>query len=58
MKKEKADRQLIIKMQPTLYAEFEKKCNEEYRTVSEVMRELVSKYVSGWVFMPLNMKDE
>ncbi len=52
MKKEKADRQLIIKLQPSLYNEFEKKCGAEYRTVSEVMRELMSKYVNGWVFMP------
>jgi hypothetical protein len=51
MKKEKADRQLIIKMQPSLYEEFEKKCAREYRTVSEVVRELMSKYIRGWILV-------
>lgn len=50
--KEKTDRQLLIKTQPSLYNEFEKKCNEEHRSVSEVLRELMSKYSRGWVFIP------
>lgn len=42
--KEKTDRQLLIKTQPSLYEAFEKKCNEEHRSVSEVLRELMSNY--------------
>lgn len=48
MKKEKSDKQMSIMVQPSLHEEFEKKCNEEHRTVSEVIRELMSKHVSGF----------
>ena len=51
-KKEKAERQLIVKMQPSLYEAFEKKCQEQHRTVSELVRELVSKYSDGYIQMP------
>ena len=54
MNKEKTDRQLLIKTQPSLYEAFEKRCVEEHRTVSEVLRELMSKYAKGWDFVPLN----
>lgn len=52
MKKEKTDRQLVIKTQPSLYEAFEKRCVSEHRSVSEVIRELMSKYVKGWDFVP------
>ena len=54
--KEKSDRQLIIKMQPSLYENFEKKCNEEHRNVSEVVRELMSKYIKSWIQVPNEAK--
>jgi len=50
--KENADRQLIVKMQPSLYEAFDKKCQEQHRNVSEVVRELVSKYAEGYIQMP------
>ena len=45
MKKEKSTRTLTVMLQPQLYEAFEKKCEKEYRTVSELVREFVSKYV-------------
>ena len=47
MKKEKIDRKLTIVVQPTLMVSFQKKCSEKYKKVSEVIRELMSKYVNG-----------
>jgi hypothetical protein len=42
---EKIDRQVIIKVQPSLFERFEKKCKEDYKTVSEVIRHLMLKYI-------------
>ena len=50
--KEKSDRQLIIRMQPSLYEEFEKKCNEEHRSISEIVRELIGRYNKNYIQMP------
>lgn len=52
MKKEKVDRALTVMLQPSLYSEFEEKCIEEHRNVSEVVRELLSKYSKGWILVP------
>lgn len=52
MKKEKADKQMTVMVQPSLHEAFEKKCQEEHRTVSEVVRELISKYSQGWIQLP------
>jgi hypothetical protein len=56
IKKEKTDRQMAIMVQPSLYEVFEAKCVEEHRTVSEVIRELMSKHSQGWVQLPNNKK--
>lgn len=52
MKKEKSDRPLTVMVQPSLFEEFEAKCADEHRTVSEIVRELISKYIQGWAQMP------
>lgn len=52
MKKEKVDKQIAVMTQPSLYESFEKKCEEEHRTVSEVIRELMSRYSQGWIQTP------
>ena len=57
MKKEKTDRQMAVMVQPSLYKNFEQKCAEEHRSVSEVIRELMSKYSQGWVQMPREIID-
>ena len=51
-KKEKSDRQLSVMVQPSLFEQFELKCVEEHRSVSEIIREMMSKYVKGWVQVP------
>jgi hypothetical protein len=56
-KKEKADRALTVMVQPSLHKEFEEKCVEEHRTISEVIRELMSKHVKGWVQLPNRSED-
>jgi len=61
-KKEKSDRAMTVMTQPSLHESFEEKCVEEHRTVSEVIRELMSKYSQGWVQLPRvalkNMEEE
>lgn len=52
MQKEKTDKQLTVMVQPSLRKNFEQKCIEEHRTVSEVIRELMSKYTNNWVQIP------
>jgi len=47
MKKQKMDREVRIKVQESLYNDFRKKCENEYKTVSIVMRDLMMKYVGG-----------
>lgn len=46
MKKEKIDRKLTIVIQPSLMTAFQKKCSEKYKKVSEVLRELMLKYIN------------
>lgn len=53
MKKEKSDKQMTVMVQPSLFESLEKKCSEEHRNVSEVVRELVSKYSQGWIQLPV-----
>jgi len=57
-KKEKADRAMTVMTQPSLYEAFEQKCAEEHRTVSEVVRELMSKYTQGWVQLPRSSDEQ
>ena len=45
MKKEKPSRHINIVVQPSLFDLLETKCNKRYKTVSEVIRELIVKYV-------------
>lgn len=59
-KKEKASRAMTVMVQPSLFEAFENKCQEEHRNVSEVLRELISKYSKGWNQIPefLRKSDE
>ena len=58
MQKEKTDKQFAIMVQPSLHKCFEEKCIEEHRSVSEVVRELMSKYAKGWIQLPEREKAE
>jgi hypothetical protein len=42
---ERLTRRIVFMLPPSLFAEFEKRCKEQYRTVSEELRDLVAKSV-------------
>jgi metal-responsive CopG/Arc/MetJ family transcriptional regulator len=42
---EKLKRQVVFVLQPSLFAEFEERCKEQYKTVSEVLRDMIRKFV-------------
>jgi hypothetical protein len=42
---EKLDRRVVFVLQPSLFAEFEGRCRSQYKTVSEVLRDMMLKYV-------------
>lgn len=43
-KKEKMNRQVIFQVQPTLYNQFAKACEINYKKISDVLRELMLEY--------------
>jgi len=45
MKKEKFTREIRIVVPPSLYSPFLKKCEKQYKTISEVLRELILSYI-------------
>ena len=45
MDKEHRTAELRILIQPSLYFEFQIKCDEQYKTMSEMVRELIVKYL-------------
>lgn len=45
--REKISREIRVLIQPTLHEQFQKKCSEEYKTVSEVIRDLVLQWLKG-----------
>lgn len=49
---------MAVMVQPSLYESFESKCAEEHRMVSEVIRELMSKYSQGWVQLPNSFEEK
>ena len=55
MKKEKATRMMTMVVPPSLYREFEASCRAEHRTVSEIIREFMSRYAEGWRMIPINV---
>ena len=44
---EKIDREIRVLIQQSLYEQLQKKCEQEYKTLSEVIRDLVVKYIKG-----------
>jgi hypothetical protein len=45
MSKEKADKDMQIRVQSSLFNEFRKKCDCHYKKMSEVIRELMLEYI-------------
>ena len=46
MKKEKYTEEIRIVVPPSLYSPFLEKCQKRYKTISEVLRELMLDYIS------------
>ena len=45
MKKEKFTEEIRIVVPPSLRSSFQEKCDKKYKTISEVLRELMVKYI-------------
>ena len=43
--KEKFEKDMFIRVQPSLHEQFSKVCNKNYKTVSEAIRELMLRYI-------------
>ena len=57
--KEKNTKSLIVRMPQSLYSAFEQQCQKENRTVSELVRELMSRYLDKqWIIFSDNIKVE
>jgi hypothetical protein len=46
MDKEKVTKDIVVRVQPTLFLQFQAKCKDKYKTISEVVRELMVKYIT------------
>jgi hypothetical protein len=46
-KKEKATEQMLVWLQPSLYARFKKICEKKYSSVSGTIKELMIKFVEA-----------
>lgn len=42
---QKKEKDLIVRVQPSLFKKFKNKCEEDYKTVSEMIRELMKQYI-------------
>ena len=45
MSNERAEKDMQIRVQPSLFEEFKKSCENNYKKVSEVIRELMLEYI-------------
>lgn len=45
MDKENSDKILNIRVPPSLFDKFKGKCNENYKTMSEALRDLIQEYI-------------
>jgi hypothetical protein len=47
MSKEKKEKDLVVRVYPSLFDQFKQKCELNYKSVSEVVRDLMSSYIKG-----------
>jgi hypothetical protein len=45
MDKEKVTKDVVVRVQPSLFKKFQQKCKKSYKTVSEVMRDFMVKFI-------------
>lgn len=43
-KKEKLEKDLVVRVHPSLFKLFQQKCEKNYKSISEVIRELMRQY--------------
>ena len=48
MRKEKMNKKLTMYVQPSLHADFHASCSSQYKTISEVVRDLMLQYVQEY----------
>lgn len=44
MSKENKEKDMLVRVQPSLFKQFQEKCDENYKTISEVIRDLMVAY--------------
>jgi hypothetical protein len=47
MSKENKEKDLIVRVQPSLFKQFRKKCESNYKNVSEVIRDFMVNYIKN-----------
>lgn len=47
MAEEKLNKEIRVVLPPSLYDEFKKKCKVNYKTISEVIRDMIFSYVKS-----------
>lgn len=47
MDKEKVTKDVVVRVQPSLFKRFQKKCKKNYKTISEVIRDLMFDYIKN-----------
>jgi len=45
MSKENKEKDMLIRVQPSLFKQFKEKCEENYRSISDVIRTFMKDYV-------------
>lgn len=45
MSKERLEKDLVVRVQPLLFKKFKQKCDNNFKNVSEVIRDLMVKYI-------------
>ena len=47
MDKEKKEKEIRVMIHPSLYSEFKLSCEENYKTISEVVRDMIVSYIKS-----------
>lgn len=45
---EKKDKEIRVMIQPSLYVDFKKACKEDYKSISEVIRDMIVSHVKAY----------
>jgi metal-responsive CopG/Arc/MetJ family transcriptional regulator len=45
-KREKLQKDLVIRVQPSLFKKFQKRCTDDYKSISQAIRDLMRQYIT------------